>query len=94
MKTLGDPDSPTADIDVLDVAVSRLGEAVALLDAIQHGDLLAELPAGAEAALRHQCGVSLLAVLRRELDGLASELQSASYVQGLVGRISRPGRHA
>jgi hypothetical protein len=94
MKAISDPQSATASIDVLDAAVGRLSEAMALLDAIERGDLLAELPVNAEAAARHQCAVSLLAVLRRELDALTNELQSAGYVQDLMSRLSRPGHHA
>jgi hypothetical protein len=62
---------------------------MSILDAVEHGELLAELPRGAEAAAKHQCAVSLLAVLRRELQLLACELESASQVQHLIERLSR-----
>lgn len=90
MKTIVDPTSPTADGDLIEAAVGRLHEAIALLEAIERGDLLAELPTQADAAPRHQCAVSLLAVLRRELEALTVELESAGYVQNLISRMSRP----
>jgi|HubBroStandDraft_6_1064221.scaffolds.fasta_scaffold1701283_1 hypothetical protein len=77
--------------DFMDDAIGRLQEAIAILEAIERGDLLAELPSGAEAAARHQCGVSLLAVLRRDLNALADELDSANQVQSLMARLSRRG---
>jgi len=92
MKTLADPTGPTPAGDLAESALARLSEALAILEAIDRGDLLAELPAGAEAAERHQCAVSLLAVLRRELEALACELQSAGYVQALIAGLGRRGR--
>jgi hypothetical protein len=50
VKTIVDPTSPTASGDLIEAAVGRLREAIALLEAIDHGDLLAELPAQADAA--------------------------------------------
>jgi hypothetical protein len=89
VKTIVDPTSPTASGDLIEAAVGRLREAVALLEAIDRGELLAELPSQSDAAVRHQCAVSLLAVLRRELDALTAELESAGYVQDLLSRMSR-----
>jgi hypothetical protein len=89
MRGLADPAEPTAGRDALEAAAVRLNEAMSILDAVEHGELLAELPRGAEAAAKHQCAVSLLAVLRRELQLLACELESASQVQHLIERLSR-----
>lgn len=72
-------------------AVGRLREAIALLEAIDAGALLDALPPGPEDALRHQTGVSMLAVLRRELEGLACELQSLCLVQDVMTRVRRAG---
>lgn len=91
MRGLADPAEPTAGRDALEAAAVRLNEAISILDALERGDLLAELPRGAEAAANHQCAVSLLAVLRRELQTLACELESASQVQHLMDRLSRAG---
>jgi hypothetical protein len=90
VRAIADPTGPTASGDVMEAAICRLQEAIALLDAIDEGELLAQLPPDNEAALRHQCAVSLLAVLRRELNVLAIELQSASQVQDLIARLARP----
>jgi hypothetical protein len=94
MRALADPTGPTAGGDLAESALARLSEALAILEAIDRGELLGELPAAAEAAERHQCAVSLLAVLRRELEALACELQSASYVEALIARLGRPSRRA
>jgi hypothetical protein len=89
MRALADPTSPTPGGDLAESAIARLTEALAILDAIDRGDLLAALPAAPDAAGRHQCAVSLLSVLRRELDTLVCELQSASYVEALMERLRR-----
>jgi hypothetical protein len=94
VKTIVDPTSPTASGDLIEAAVGRLREAIALLEAIDHGDLLAELPAQADAAARHQCAVSLMVVLRRELEALTAELESTGYVQDLFSRLARSGPRA
>jgi hypothetical protein len=77
---------------VLEAAAGRLAEAVSILDAVERSELLSVLPGGADAAARHQCAVSLLAVLRRELQALACELESASQVHNLMDRLSRSGQ--
>ena len=92
MRVLADPSGPGAQGDVLEAAASRLAEAVSILDAVDRSELLSVLPKGAEAAARHQCAVSLLAVLRRELQALACELESASQVANLMDRLSRSGQ--
>jgi hypothetical protein len=89
VKGIPDPTGPSAHSEVLEAAAGRLREALSILDAVDRGALLAELPRAAEAAARHQCAVSLLAVLRRELAALAGELESASHVHHLIGRLSR-----
>jgi hypothetical protein len=75
--------------ELIEAAVGRLREALSLLDAIDHAELLAELPSDAGAAARHQCGVSLIAVLRRELGELAVDLESAHLVNDVLSRLSR-----
>ncbi|HWF76469.1 MAG TPA: hypothetical protein VN694_04760 [Caulobacteraceae bacterium] len=93
MRGLADnPTGPAGPSDLLEAAAGRLAEAVSILDAVDRSELLSVLPKGADAAARHQCAVSLLAVLRRELQTLACELQSASQVQTLMGRLSRSGQ--
>ncbi len=87
-----DPIGPAGQNDVLEAAAGRLAEAVSILDAVDRSELLSVLPRGADAAARHQCAVSLLAVLRRELQTLAGELESASQVQNLMDRLSRSGQ--
>jgi hypothetical protein len=87
-----DPIGADGQSDVLEAAAGRLAEAVSILDAVERSELLSVLPRGADAAARHQCAVSLLAVLRRELQALACELESASEVQNLLGRLSRSGQ--
>lgn len=72
-------------------AVGRLCEALSLLEAIDAGGFLDELPNAAESARNHQCAVSLLAILRRELRGLVCELQSACLVHDVMARVGRPG---
>jgi hypothetical protein len=51
-----------------------LREILAILDAIDVGELLVELPCDQNARRSHQLGMSLLVILRRELVGLSEEL--------------------
>ena len=53
----------------------RLAELLALLTAINAGELLGELPQEPSARVRHNAGVSLLAVLERELTALVAEVE-------------------
>ena len=62
---------------LLEGALGRLLEASCLVSQIEDHDLLAELPADDEARGRHQAAISMIAILRRELDGVATELQAA-----------------
>lgn len=71
--------------------VGRLLEAMSLLEAIDAGGLLDELPGAAEAARKQQCAISLLAVLRRDLQALTCELQSACMVHDVMARVARSG---
>lgn len=82
---------PTAPTPFGDEAVGRIREAIAVLDAIDQAELLVAAPKGAEAARRHQCGVSLLAVLRRDLEAVAADLQAASLVQDVMSRVRNSG---
>ncbi|HEX3367926.1 hypothetical protein [Phenylobacterium sp.] len=70
--------------DPIDDAVGRLVEAIAILDLIEAGDLLAELPAEAAARRSHQRAVSLLAILRRELAGVRNDLAAAGLLQDVL----------
>jgi hypothetical protein len=85
-----EPDTPSPEFrdDAVEAALSRLTEALALLDAIDEGDMLARLPAEPEAARRHQRAVSMLAVLRRELETVTGELSSAQFVAAAMTQIS------
>lgn len=73
--------------DVAEETIAKLLEALAVLEAIERADLLGDLPADPDAAARHQCAVSLLAVLRRELAALAAELQANHLAQELFERL-------
>lgn len=90
MRPINSRSSPTPVGDLIEEAAGRLREALSILDAIDTGELLCELPDGAESARRHQAAVSLLAVLHRDLTGLACELESASHVQDLMSRLASP----
>ncbi len=81
--------------DVIEDAVGRLHEAIAILEAIEDGDMLGELPTDAEAQFSHQRAVSLLAVLRRELEALRGELQAAGEAEEAIARAvsRRRGSH-
>ena len=87
------PDDPDAG-GLIEAAVARLFEALALISTIEDRQLLAELPAGDDARRDHQAAVSMLAVLRRELEGVASELQAAIHTRDALNRArsSRPAR--
>ena len=72
--------------DIVEDAVGRLHEAIAVLEAIEQGDMLAELPQDPYARDGHQRAVSLLAVLRRELIGLLRDLQAGGQAQDAIAR--------
>lgn len=74
--------------DLVEDALGRLREAIAILDAIEEGGMLGELPAKATARRNHQRAVSLLAILRRELAGLARDLAAAGQVQDAIARAA------
>ena len=81
--------------DVVEDAVGRLHEALAILDAIESAGMLGELPVDSLARDSHQRAVSLLAVLRRELADLRCELQAASDAQDAIARaMTRRGSDA
>jgi hypothetical protein len=81
--------------DVLEDAVGRLLEAVAVLEAIEQGGMLGALPADACARAEHQRAVSLLAVLRRDLNGLRRELLAAGEAEAAIARaMARKGHSA
>jgi len=73
--------------DLIEDAVTRLGEGLAILDTIDRAELFSELPSGGDAAERHQSGVSLLAILRRELTALRTELDSSHQAHDLIRRL-------
>ncbi len=84
-------DPPQA-IHLLDEAVedalARLHESLAILETIDAGELLAQLPADRTAARGHQTAVSLLTVLRRELQSIAGDLDAAQVVTTQLARIA------
>lgn len=63
--------------DIAERTRQRARELLAILDAIDAGELLCERPQTAAARLRHQMGISLLSVMRRDLVALCEELSSA-----------------
>jgi hypothetical protein len=63
--------------DVLELAGARLREIRAILQAIDEGELLSDLPASAASRLRHQTAVSMLAIADRELMAAIIELDQA-----------------
>lgn len=67
-------------------AIGRLSEALAILVTIEEHNLLGELPADATAREAHQRAVSLLAVLRRELQGVVQELDAAFQTHEAIRR--------
>jgi hypothetical protein len=77
--------------DLIEDAVVRLREALAILDTIEHAELLSELPSSRDGAARHQSGVSLLTILKRELMSIRTELSSSHQVHDLISRISVAG---
>lgn len=74
--------------DLMEAAAARLREGVALLEAIDANGLLNILPAASEAGQRQQRAVSLLSVLRRELEAVVSDLESASCVNAVIAKIT------
>jgi hypothetical protein len=56
----------------------RLRELEAVLAAIEEGQLLADVPVAAGAAIRHQAAVSLLSILQREMQTLIDDLEEAN----------------
>jgi hypothetical protein len=54
-----------------EASTRRLREAVAILEAIDEGNLLADLSGGEEGS-RQQCAVSLLSLLERELRAIVA----------------------
>jgi hypothetical protein len=71
-------------------ALARLCEATALIVMIEDRDLLGELPAGDTARANHQAGVSMLSILRRELEGVAVELEAAIHTREVLDRLRTP----
>lgn len=71
MRLISDNPAPTAPNLILSIEEStvRLREALAILEMIDGEALLAELPEGPNRD-RHQCAVSLLNVLRREIQAV------------------------
>lgn len=74
--------------EAIDDALGRLHEILALVRVIEDGDLLAALPADEDAAENHQRAVSLLVVLRRELDSLVAQLNAAQLTLGAFVRTA------
>ncbi len=79
-------ESPQLTPDLIEDAVGRLLEAIAVLDVIEEGEMLCELPHDVCARRKHQGAVSLLAVLKRELIDLSRDLRAAEEVQQAIAR--------
>jgi hypothetical protein len=88
------PEAPNLIDDAVEDAVARLYEALAILEAVEARELLSDLPHGHEAADRRQSAISLLAVLRRELQAIAGDLDAAQLVTGRLAKITRSQRSA
>ena len=82
------PPNPIRAPDLVEDAIGRLREAIAILDAIEEAGMLGELPMKPTGRRNHQRAVSLLAVLRRELDGLVCDLTAAGQVQDAIARMA------
>lgn len=72
MRLISDNFSPVTPslIRSFEDSTERLREALAILVMIDTGSLLEELPIG-PGRERHQCAISLLRVLRREIEAIA-----------------------
>jgi predicted component of type VI protein secretion system len=81
-------DTPQLTPDLIEDAVARLLEAIAVLDVIDEGEMLSELPHEAGARRKHQGAVSLLAVLKRELIDLSRDLRAAEEVHQAIARAT------
>ena len=67
--------------------LGRLHEAMALIATIEDRGLLAERPAGDAARASHQAAVSMLSILRRELEAVAAELDAAIQTREALARM-------
>jgi hypothetical protein len=76
----------------VEAALGRLHEALAIIVMIDDLNMLDELPAGAQARRNHQSAVSMLAVLRRELEAVAVELDAAIHTRDVLARARQPRR--
>ena len=81
-------DTPPLTPDLIEDAVGRVIEAIAVLDVIEEGEMLSELPADLAARRKHQGAVSLLAVLKRELIDLSRDLRAAEEVHRAIARAT------
>ena len=73
-----------------ETALARLYEAMTLIATIEDRGLLAELPPGETARADHQAAVSMLSILRRELEGVAVELEAAIHTREVLDRLRAP----
>jgi hypothetical protein len=76
--------------DLIEEAAARLREALALLELIESGDLLGELPADRDAREGHQRAVSVLAVLKRDLVDLERRLGAGWTAANAAARVRVP----
>lgn len=72
---------------MVEASHGRVREVLDVLESIESGDLLAELPANPASRRRHQCAVSMLAIVRRELLAVMEDLDVA---QTAVETLSPP----
>lgn len=54
--------------------IGRLRDALGLLDAVEHGELLVNCPADRSERARHEAGLAVLSVLHRDLERLLAEV--------------------
>lgn len=72
---------------MVEAAHGRIREVLDVLESIEGGELLSELPSHPAGRRRHQCAVSMLAVVKRELTAVMEDLDVA---QSAVEAISPP----
>jgi hypothetical protein len=54
--------------------IGRLRDALGLLEALEHGELLVNCPADRSERARHEAGLAVLSVLHRDLECLLAEV--------------------
>lgn len=87
-----EPPPASFSLDLVEDAASRLREAIALLEMIEDGDMLCELPANPDGKARHQRAVSVLSVLKRDLVDLERRLGAGWAAAAATARAAAAAR--